>query len=679
MVMGKYVDISTLTWIKGEIDESLKLARVALEAFVEESDETQLPLIVASLHQVHGALHMVQFNGAAHFVAEVEALAQAMQDSAETRNDEVIEILMRALLQLPNYLLGLEDGLPDTVIFLLPLINEMREVRDQNPITESELFEPDLSVVPEPIDDQGEFLPSLVRKMRTHFQAALVNVLRNKNIDKSLRKMVRITELLVKGCEQKVSQQFLWIARGFIEALQDDGLELTKETKPLLGKLEQTLKVLATEGESGISQENINSLLKPLLFHVAQSSSSGAYVTELRKAFDLDQLLPSTELIQQAQGNLAGFNDDLKKTVSADIMAELSRVKDALDIFVRGGGQNIADLQPMGEGMAHIADTLHLLNEDSLGQNLREQVDVIQGLVDAGEDDADEQTLMGIASAVLAVDYALRDWGVVSSITQADNPDEQVGDSERTAQAKAEHQRVVRQVMGEAKSDLVKLREAIVSFVENPADKEPLINIPQWLDQITGSLTLLSYNRMAQVLRAIGCFIDEKCMQGDELPSAQILDSLANAIMSVEYYLESFVESKVHPVSMIAVAETAVAELGYSIDALAGKMTDSADASSLTEERDITYESVELDAGSLPEPEPAVNEVDQLPPQVVAANTEIDAEILEIFDEEAQEAFHTISELLPRWKDNSSDEEALTELRRAFHTLKGSGRLVGAM
>lgn len=676
MAMSKHVDISTLTWIKGEIDESLKRARIALETFIEDLDETQLPLVLASLHQIHGALHMVQIDGAARFVSEVEALAQALQDSAETRNDEVFEIFMRALLQLPNYLLGLEDGLPDSAIFLLPLINEMREVRSQVPLTESDLFEPDLSVVRGPIDDQGEFIPSLVRKMRTTFQAGLVNILRNKEIDRSLRKMLQITDLLVKICEQQTSQQFLWIARGFIEALQDNGLELTNEVKPLLGKLEQTLKVLATEGESGISPESIKLLLKSLLFHVACSSSSGAYVSELREAFELEKLLPSAELIQQAQGNLGGFNDDLKKTVSADIMEELSRVKDALDIFVRGGGQNIADLQPMGEGMAHIADTLGLLSEDSLSQTLREQVNIIQALVDAEESEADEQTLMGIAGAVLAVDYALRDWGVVSAITQADNPDEQVADSERTAQAKAEHQRVVRQVMGEAKSDLVKIREAIANFTENPADKDPLSNIPQWLEQITGSLTLLSYNRMAQVLRALGCYIDEKLIQGDELPPTQMMNSLANGIMSVEYYLESFIESKVHPASMIPVAEVAVAELGHSVDVSAEKTTAPADAF-LEEEKNVIYESIELDEDSLPEVD--VTAAEQLPPHVAAIETDIDAEILEIFDEEAQEAFQTISELLPRWKDNASDQEALADLRRAFHTLKGSGRLVGAM
>jgi chemosensory pili system protein ChpA (sensor histidine kinase/response regulator) len=33
---------------------------------------------------------------------------------------------------------------------------------------------------------------------------------------------------------------------------------------------------------------------------------------------------------------------------------------------------------------------------------------------------------------------------------------------------------------------------------------------------------------------------------------------------------------------------------------------------------------------------------------------------------------------MPRWDENPQDMDALTQIRRSFHTLKGSGRLVGA-
>jgi len=55
-----------------------------------------------------------------------------------------------------------------------------------------------------------------------------------------------------------------------------------------------------------------------------------------------------------------------------------------------------------------------------------------------------------------------------------------------------------------------------------------------------------------------------------------------------------------------------------------------------------------------------------------------DDEIREIFIEEATEVLETIHEFFPKWAANFGNKSALTEFRRGFHTLKGSGRMVGA-
>ena len=56
----------------------------------------------------------------------------------------------------------------------------------------------------------------------------------------------------------------------------------------------------------------------------------------------------------------------------------------------------------------------------------------------------------------------------------------------------------------------------------------------------------------------------------------------------------------------------------------------------------------------------------------------IDDEIIEIFLEEAEEVTETLNEFWPQLKSNLDDSEALSTVRRAFHTLKGSGRMVKA-
>ena len=65
MSMAQEIDYTTLKWVKNEIDESLDQTRQALEAFVENSDDsTQIRFCATYLHQVYGTLQMVEIYGA---------------------------------------------------------------------------------------------------------------------------------------------------------------------------------------------------------------------------------------------------------------------------------------------------------------------------------------------------------------------------------------------------------------------------------------------------------------------------------------------------------------------------------------------------------------------------------------------------------------------------------------
>ncbi len=59
-------------------------------------------------------------------------------------------------------------------------------------------------------------------------------------------------------------------------------------------------------------------------------------------------------------------------------------------------------------------------------------------------------------------------------------------------------------------------------------------------------------------------------------------------------------------------------------------------------------------------------------------NSDIDPEILEIFIEEVQEVLEEVITEFNIWKNNEAELNSLNNLVRGFHTLKGSGRLVGA-
>src|SRR5205814_227789 len=55
-----------------------------------------------------------------------------------------------------------------------------------------------------------------------------------------------------------------------------------------------------------------------------------------------------------------------------------------------------------------------------------------------------------------------------------------------------------------------------------------------------------------------------------------------------------------------------------------------------------------------------------------------DPELLKLFIEEAQEELTRIQHCFPAWDHNPLERDSLVTVRRSFHTLKGSGRMVGA-
>jgi chemosensory pili system protein ChpA (sensor histidine kinase/response regulator) len=114
-------------------------------------------------------------------------------------------------------------------------------------------------------------------------------------------------------------------------------------------------------------------------------------------------------------------------------------------------------------------------------------------------------------------------------------------------------------------------------------------------------------------------------------------------------------------------AESEEAEL----DALADSEFEEVASEAGTPEVDVAAPVASLPPGREPVVDPSL-----------ADSFESDEEIVEIFVEEVDEVLENVDEWLPRWREvmdgGKDQEEALSEVRRSFHTLKGSGRIVGA-
>ena len=211
-------DYTTLTWVKPEIDETLKLARQGLEDYVENGqDPAQLELCANGLAQVHGALRMVELYGAAMVAEEMHALAKALIAGGIEDRDNAFSALMRGIMQLPDYLERLQTGFRDIPLVLLPLLNDLRGARGEKGVSEAMLFSPNLGIEL-PANARGPSTPLPVDQVKRRaevasqlFQGSLLKWLKDGDRG-SARDLADVCLQMVEFTSAESARRLFWVA-----------------------------------------------------------------------------------------------------------------------------------------------------------------------------------------------------------------------------------------------------------------------------------------------------------------------------------------------------------------------------------------------------------------------------------------------------------------------------------
>lgn len=671
--MSDVQDHSVLKWIRVELDSSLEAARHALESYVDESGpETDLENCITQLHQVRGTLQLMQLYGASMLAEEMELVAKALSSLGEKRRRESAEALMVGLAQLPEYLEQIESGSADSPVLLLPLMNELRAARDAALLSEVTLFAPDLDNKLLPADGSQQAnpeLPAITRKLRYKYHKALLDWYKEADSAGGLERIAGIFRDLEEAAWTDPVKRLFRIGRALANALHDGGLESGIATKLLVGKIDREIKRIIDNGEQQVAQEPANDLVKNLLYYTARADSSDPVVLQVRQEFDLAQ-----EASDQAggQADLHAPGRELLESLRSAISDDLTTVKDQLDLFIRGKRTDLSRLEAQQEPLKKLADTLGMVGQGELRSRLMRQANKIGEIVAAGNE-PDEQDLMAMAGDILFIETSLNNLSVVRRYVQKQE------ELEQSSLPEGEFERLVDSVMHEAGIDMARNKEAIINYIGEPGNKDLLADVPHRFNGIAGAFSVLSLSDAAALMGRLNHYVENSLLAGDGVPDNDELDAFADAVTGIEYFMEAVTEGRgIHP-EILDVTRDALAVLGVpeSVDAEQPAPAES----ELEAPQEIPQEPEAI-------PEPGVDEpaepVAKTPTPAHTASADkpaledIDDEILEIFIEESEEELAVIQEYLPRWCKNQDDRDALTTFRRSFHTLKGSGRLVGA-
>jgi len=752
-----------LDWIRGELLETLSTARAGLEAFAEAVEngtapqqaagEDPLRACVNGLHQVHGTLVMLELKGVTLLADHLERVAERLLAGEVADVSGACQSLMQGILELPGYLDELRSGVPDTDTALLPLVNELRGHLGEAPVEDRHAAAVQLHGAASDAA-LGRFDAiggaEKTRKIRTAYQQVLLGLLKGGAPSRALDTLRKVAQGMSKVCEG-TPFEFQWQAFGeFVESLaSEDAERLDNDAVKLLRRVDSEIREIGQSGRAALQRPVPVALIRQLLDAAAARGRSSPQLTELSNA--------------AAQGNASGASGTsgtsgamslsgkqaLVSAASA-LREEIGSIKDRLDLFVRSGRGDAAELNDLLAPLKQIGSTLSLLGFESSRSIVLDQVDALTALVEGN--DSSEPAILNVAGALVQVDENL------AGLTHSGKGEvEKITDDAHRAVAQ------------QTRDALDQVKQSIVDYVSSQWDVRHLQETPAALDGIAGALGMIPLTRAAELLHRCRHYVQQELMAG-HVPSWEELDRLADALSGIDYYLERLASENpggaedvlelaqrslgglsvtaeaaeaapadalpddAPPVSEDPVVDEPVVEEPPAEDVPAEESEPHADAAlygaaeqvdvaALDESADDVEPQLEMEtdedfdlsselfdglvedaadaettsAGTgNAEPEPAITEPAAAQAQETAPATatpsasaaaavasltddfDSDDEIVEIFSEEVDEVLEAIDEHLAPWQAALEDETRQTEIRRAFHTLKGSGRMVGA-
>jgi chemosensory pili system protein ChpA (sensor histidine kinase/response regulator) len=495
----------------------------------------------------------------------------------------------------------------------------------------------------------------------------LLGYIRGERTVQNLEILAKVSEKLEQVATTQPVFQLWWVTGAVLEALRVNGLEGSATLKRLLGQADRQIKSLYELGEGRYCEDPPIDLLNNLLYYVARATSGGGRISAVRASFKLAELLPVDDSIELERENLSAPSVKLMRTVAAAIKEDLSKVKDVLDIFVRRGGGQTDELAPQLELLKKISDTLGVLGLGELRQRVQDEISALSQIVGEGKAPP-EDALVRVAGVLLSVEDSL-DEQLVRLILPA--PSDQAL-TELPADQDHEFRQVSEAVLRECIVNLARIKEAVSVAVQKPNEFSPqgLDNVPQLLRGITAGLLMLGKVRAVELMDAIGTQVRKLVEPGAPPPDAIRLERVADAIVSIEYYMETLQNGRTDPWYMLDNAEMCLKTLADEtltrVPNLNLTSSEAARTMKLDPAETIAMERTKR-AHAATNPLIVVPEPEAVEPQFV-----------ELFIEEAKEEIASVQRSFPLWDENPMDLESLSVMRRSFHTLKGSGRMVGA-
>ncbi|HZD21604.1 MAG TPA: Hpt domain-containing protein, partial [Burkholderiales bacterium] len=415
-----------------------------------------------------------------------------------------------------------------------------------------------------------------------------------------------------------------WVAGGLVDALLDaTEPQRLAQARALWNKLDIYIRNLA----AGQRAEN-DPLLREILYVIACSAPLSQRLRDIKRLYGLDALVPPVS-------SEAAMRDT--HSLREEVATKLQVLAQIWQRYLAGDASSAAAFR---ERAAALRGSALALGDAHLSK-LLEVVAAAAERVPQKPAEGSDFLLLEIGSAFLLAQSLLEhlEEPLADTAEQVEIMSRWLADAaagKPSGQAPAglrpdltQHVSALQlraRVAGEILTNLHSVEQALDAYARGHAGKDALAKVAPQLRQIHGALRVLSWERAALVI--------ERCQQmiATLTPQSEDLDWIAEGLSSVNLYVEPCAQGR--------------EPREQALDLFLGRL----------EERPAPLPST---AASSPSARP------------------LDDSLLQVFLEEAVEVLASIAASLPKCRAEPANAEELATIRRGFHTLKGSGRMVG--
>ena len=677
-------DLGPLAWVLDELRKSLDGATKAIRRFVRDAelargsdleslDASQLRIARQQLHQAVGALEMVGLAEPAKVLRAMEALAQKFVQRPEFCSEEAATKVERASFALIEYLEGVLRGKTASSVALFPQYRDVLELVGEERIHPAELWAHAWRWID--ADVPGGATPQAYEPgVRAQMDAAVLKVVKTGSA--SSAKQLRDVCLGLAAGERTLEARAFWkIGAAYFEALALKLVVADVYAKRAASRVLMQYTTLA-RGSNEVSDR----LAQDLLFFCAQAAPAEAQaapvLAAVRQAYGLGQARP----VNYETPQYGRFDPSV-------LVQARKRIATATETWSALSGGDTNRLKVVSEQFSLVGESLLKLNPENK-ELARALLKAIDQTVRSGEPPT-TPVAMEVATSILYLDAAYEDMDPTES-NMRERSDRLArrldhvaagGQPEPLEPWMEELYRRVsdRQTMGsvveELRTSLTEIEKSLDTFFRSPADKTPLNDVPNQLAQMRGVFSVLGLDQASLATVRMRDTVEKFLVDTIDEATARsgVFEKFGNSLGALGFLIDMLSYQRALAKKLFVYDE----DLGE-FKPLMGR------------EREVATVAAEpvvapaMAAAPVPAPQPApvaAAPVAAAPAPVSApvadAGEDDGAELRDIFLEEAREVVQHGQDAVAALVEDPADLGQQTTLRRAFHTLKGSSRMVG--